>query len=846
MRSLKGTYHKGRINMNKFISQTRTLSALAFLVACLVLLGNGTALYAQEKLSKVDDPANGSAVMVAGELWDSFMPPNNMVTGPYYSEAAADLVKQIRVGNFDRAWTTPTHMWPGGWNYGAFWNKAFEVTVWDPDATFNPEKIGGVTNPSYYATSGANYAYVAYPNTKRAKTVPGVSDATRNYMKEAAWFDATKRHHVIYEAAWPTTTGIDVKMRVIQYSLNWNNFNDFIIVEFTFKNTGVVDMNADGTAEKTNHVVEGLCVAMHGEYMASYGLGQNGGRGNYFGAQRAMGYWADNDATGSPWAMSLWWPGESAGGAKDMGIFAWGPRYTADVWSGLAWLGAKDASGNDFPTRFGTPAVGVGAERGWYLSAGVGKGFSMGAGEPKDTYIGSMGTYFVDGGKSLDKTKFNLAPNPNLFASGTAGDPTTFVLKAAGTRTQPNGDLKMTGAFGVNPYEPTWTKGFSAAGNFDGDGFQAIGPFKLNVNESVVVTFAEVGGFRMQGVANAMATARWVYQNKLNANYELPASIEYPAVPEMRVDNTLTQSVRVRWDNRAETSAEFAGYKIYKASLAEQVKWLEGGMRGMDEYWRNMTPGATPAALLKPLNPNFTAQAFVAGYYGVPDSWGPYTLKAVIPKASLSTYADASKTGYNYSWEDKVVDVGFQYWYYVAAYTNKALTLTNYTSFDNSATTDFVETSNVNRNGAAGIWGATYPFASLTTWYPKTSDGLKAIGASFTVKSALANASDLVSGKAKVVVKPNPYKKKALFDNATLSYDHKLTFMNLPGKAKITILDVSGQIIDRIDFASTDPNNGSTFWDMFSKDGVEVASGLYIYVVEYDGGKQVGYFSIMR
>ncbi len=114
------------------------------------------------------------------------------------------------------------------------------------------------------------------------------------------------------------------------------------------------------------------------------------------------------------------------------------------------------------------------------------------------------------------------------------------------------------------------------------------------------------------------------------------------------------------------------------------------------------------------------------------------------------------------------------------------------------------------------------------------------------MKSALAKEGDLISGAAKVVVKPNPYKKKALFDNATLSYDHKIDFLNLPSKAKITILDVSGQIIDEINFESSDPNNGSVFWDMFSKDGVEVASGLYIYVVEYSGGKQVGYFSILR
>jgi hypothetical protein len=33
---------------------------------------------------------------------------------------------------------------------------------------------------------------------------------------------------------------------------------------------------------------------------------------------------------------------------------------------------------------------------------------------------------------------------------------------------------------------------------------------------------------------------------------------------------------------------------------------------------------------------------------------------------------------------------------------------------------------------------------------------------------------------------------------------------------------------------------------MFSKDGIEVTSGLYIYVAEYPSGKQTGYFTIMR
>ena len=50
-----------------------------------------------------------------------------------------------------------------------------------------------------------------------------------------------------------------------------------------------------------------------------------------------------------------------------------------------------------------------------------------------------------------------------------------------------------------------------------------------------------------------------------------------------------------------------------------------------------------------------------------------------------------------------------------------------------------------------------------------------------------------------------------------------------------------------INFTSTDPSLGSVFWDMFSKDGIEVASGVYVYVVESPtGDKKIGYFSILR
>jgi hypothetical protein len=818
-------------------SQLHTISAL--LATCILVLNTPMHLYGQTSTTT----AGGAGVMIAGELWDSYMLFNNMTRGPWYSESNNDVVHQIRVGNFDRQWSTPTHMWPGGWNYGAFWNKAMEISIWDPDSTFNPPTIGGTTNPSHTTTAGPHYAFLAFSNTKRGKTLPGANDPLRNYAIETRWTDATKRHHAIYEAACPTTAGVDVKLTVHQYTLNWNNFNDFIIVELKLTNTGVVDMNADGVPERSDHVIEGLCANMHAEDFCSYGLNQGGGRYSELFAQRGIGFHNGPDTTGSPWAMHIAFPAESQNGMRDMGLFVGHSRYMADVWSAWAWLGARSATGTDAPTRFGTHAVGLGTERGWYVSGNVSRGYDI-SNDPRDNFVSAMGEFFVDGGRSLDRTRFDLAANPNLFAPGsTPGDLRTFTLKPANTRTAPDGDLKATNTFTVNPYEPTWTRGYTTQNNFDGDGSNGIGPFRLAVGETITLTLATAGGYRLQGVANAIATARWVYANN-PGNYDLP--FDYPPVPEIRIDNTLTRSVRIRWDNRADTHPDLAGYKIYRVALSDRVDWLSTGTRGLDEYWRTTSPGPTPSGLFKPVNPAFQAQSFVAGVTGAAGPWGPYTLQAMIPKNQLAAYADNSTPGYAYAWEDRNADVGFTYWYYVAACTGTPITLPGYVSFSNGATTFSVETSNVNRNGASGLWAGTYPFASLNSAFPKTAEGLKQIGTGFVVGSAVASSTDLLSGKAKITVAPNPYKRRAQWDNTSLPNDHRIAFMNLPANARITILDVSGQVIDQLPFASAGPNDGMMYWDLFSKDGIEIANGLYIYIAEYDGGQQVGYFSVLR
>ena len=73
---------------------------------------------------------------------------------------------------------------------------------------------------------------------------------------------------------------------------------------------------------------------------------------------------------------------------------------------------------------------------------------------------------------------------------------------------------------------------------------------------------------------------------------------------------------------------------------------------------------------------------------------------------------------------------------------------------------------------------------------------------------------------------------------------HDINFLNLPEAFTLTIIDVSGQIVFQT--VVEDAVDGKFTWDLFSKDGVEVASGLYIYHVAFGDQDVTGHFAIIR
>ncbi len=92
-----------------------------------------------------------------------------------------------------------------------------------------------------------------------------------------------------------------------------------------------------------------------------------------------------------------------------------------------------------------------------------------------------------------------------------------------------------------------------------------------------------------------------------------------------------------------------------------------------------------------------------------------------------------------------------------------------------------------------------------------------------------------------VSVYPNPYIGASLLE---AKYESKINFINLPPDCRIMVYSLAGDLIDVILH-----NDGTTnkSWDMVSRNKQEIATGLYVYVIEtQDGRRQVGKFVVLR
>lgn len=119
----------------------------------------------------------------------------------------------------------------------------------------------------------------------------------------------------------------------------------------------------------------------------------------------------------------------------------------------------------------------------------------------------------------------------------------------------------------------------------------------------------------------------------------------------------------------------------------------------------------------------------------------------------------------------------------------------------------------------------------------------KTIPAKVDKKQAKSDLDDI-----KVV--PNPYIVGNSWEPrnqySTGRGPRELHFTHLPKKCTIRILNIRGQLVDQIEHES-DMWDGTAIWDMYTKDKLDIAFGVYIFHVDAPGiGKKIGKFAIIK
>ena len=160
-----------------------------------------------------------------------------------------------------------------------------------------------------------------------------------------------------------------------------------------------------------------------------------------------------------------------------------------------------------------------------------------------------------------------------------------------------------------------------------------------------------------------------------------------------------------------------------------------------------------------------------------------------------------------------------------------------------------------------GTFNLLYWYYTITINTPANSGGrLPVIGESFKIESysqltkgdsyrikvippVISKDKALVENEInKVRVVPNPFIVSAAWEQVKNS--KRLRFMFLPPDCTISIFTVRGEKVKSINHAD---NSGDEDWNLTNDSGVEVAFGMYIYVVQTPNGeKTVGKFAIIK
>ncbi|MDZ7270597.1 MAG: hypothetical protein ONB17_03180 [candidate division KSB1 bacterium] len=154
--------------------------------------------------------------------------------------------------------------------------------------------------------------------------------------------------------------------------------------------------------------------------------------------------------------------------------------------------------------------------------------------------------------------------------------------------------------------------------------------------------------------------------------------------------------------------------------------------------------------------------------------------------------------------------------------------------------TTFVQ---INHPEPGDVWllHTTKPFRAADR-YTFTAEGSKIV-----LPKAKAKIDSMLS---RIAVVPNPYVVTASWEPQHFYQsgrgERKIDFIHLPAKCTIKIFTTRGYLVKEIHHDSP-IDNGAESWNLLSKDGMEIAYGIYIYHIEAPGlGSTVGKFAVIK
>jgi hypothetical protein len=146
------------------------------------------------------------------------------------------------------------------------------------------------------------------------------------------------------------------------------------------------------------------------------------------------------------------------------------------------------------------------------------------------------------------------------------------------------------------------------------------------------------------------------------------------------------------------------------------------------------------------------------------------------------------------------------------------------------------------------------PGTRLVINYPRPFTIASEVDVRVNAPNAFAGFSRGALSKVRVV--PNPYVVQSLYDqvDGAGNGEPRLMFTGLPGRGTLRIYSVSGQFLQQLTWTQGDlegDSSGDLKWNLRTREGTIVASGLYIYVLTANDerGKQVtarGKFVVIR